>query len=271
MRSEDQASVDKNFPNTYRPALGSTQLSIQWIMGKFLGYSGRDMAIITHPPSNDEVKEYSLLLLLSLFTCIHTYILTYLLTYLVTYLLQLSFYSVSAVLTVVQIKQIRINIHKHSTKIQNTVNTSTHIVKTPTHTTAMSRDQCLGPTATYRNISHNKLRTSMFGGNSDISQYIPEQAHNLHVWDQQRHIAVYSRTSSEPPRLRSTATYCNISQNKLRTSTFGTNSDISQYIPEQAQNLNFWDEQRHIVIYPIISSEPQRLGPTATYRNIPQN
>jgi hypothetical protein len=47
---------------------------------------------------------------------------------------------VAAVLTLVQTKQIRINIHKrNNTKntvqtIQNTVNTSTHITKTPTHT-----------------------------------------------------------------------------------------------------------------------------------------
>jgi hypothetical protein len=86
------------------------------------------MAITTHPPSNDEVKQYLLLLVLSLLT----YVLTHLLTYLLFYLLQLSYHSVVAVLTVVQIKQIKIHIHKHSTKIQNTVNTSTHITKTHT-------------------------------------------------------------------------------------------------------------------------------------------
>jgi hypothetical protein len=53
---------------------------------------------------------------------------------------------VAVVLTLVQTKQMRINIHKRNTKtqykqykntvqtIQNTVNTSTHITKTPTHT-----------------------------------------------------------------------------------------------------------------------------------------
>jgi len=52
---------------------------------------------------------------------------------------QLSCNSVAVVVTLVQTKQIRINIHKrNSTKntvqtIQNTVNTSTHITKTPTH------------------------------------------------------------------------------------------------------------------------------------------
>jgi hypothetical protein len=53
--------------------------------------------------------------------------------------LQLSCHSVAVVLTPVQTKQIRINIHKrNNTKntvqtIQNTVNTSTHVTKTPTH------------------------------------------------------------------------------------------------------------------------------------------
>jgi len=55
------------------------------------------------------------------------------------YLLQLSCHSVTVVLTPVQIKQIRINIHKrNNTKntvqtIQNTVNASTHMTRTPTH------------------------------------------------------------------------------------------------------------------------------------------
>ena len=50
----------------------------------------------------------------------------------------MSCHSVAVVLTLVQTKQIRINIHKrNNTKdtvqtIQNTVNTSTHITKTPT-------------------------------------------------------------------------------------------------------------------------------------------
>jgi hypothetical protein len=52
-------------------------------------------------------------------------------------LLQLSFHSVAVVSTLEQTKQIRINIHrrnnkKHSSKIQNKVNTSRHITKTPT-------------------------------------------------------------------------------------------------------------------------------------------
>jgi hypothetical protein len=47
---------------------------------------------------------------------------------------------VAVVLTLVQTKQIRINIHNRNTKkkivqtIQNIVNTSIHITKTPTHT-----------------------------------------------------------------------------------------------------------------------------------------
>ena len=50
----------------------------------------------------------------------------------------MSIHSVAVVFTLVQTKQIRINIHKRNdTKavqiIQNTVNTSTHITKTPTH------------------------------------------------------------------------------------------------------------------------------------------
>jgi hypothetical protein len=49
-------------------------------------------------------------------------------------------HSVAVVLTLVQTKQTRINVHKRNNtkntvqKIQNTVNTSTHITKTPTHT-----------------------------------------------------------------------------------------------------------------------------------------
>ena len=56
------------------------------------------------------------------------------------YKLQLGCHSVAVVLTLVQTKQIRINIHKqnntkqHSTTIQNTVHTSIDITKTPTHT-----------------------------------------------------------------------------------------------------------------------------------------
>ena len=45
-------------------------------------------------------------------------------------LFQLSCHSVAVVLTPVQTKQVRINTHKQT--IQNTVNTSTHITKTPT-------------------------------------------------------------------------------------------------------------------------------------------
>jgi hypothetical protein len=53
------------------------------------------------------------------------------------YLLQLSFHSVAAVLTLLQTKQIRVNVrketvHKHSKTIQNTVNTRTLVTKTPT-------------------------------------------------------------------------------------------------------------------------------------------
>ena len=52
----------------------------------------------------------------------------------------MSCHSVAVVLTIVQTKQIRINIHKrNNTKnavqtIQNTVHTSTYITKTPSHT-----------------------------------------------------------------------------------------------------------------------------------------
>ena len=52
----------------------------------------------------------------------------------------MSFHLVAVALTPVQTKQIRINIHKrNNTKntvqtIQNTVNTSTHVTKTPTRT-----------------------------------------------------------------------------------------------------------------------------------------
>jgi len=51
----------------------------------------------------------------------------------------LTFHSVSVVLTLVQIKQIRINIRKQKNSknvvptIQNTVNRSIYITKTPTH------------------------------------------------------------------------------------------------------------------------------------------
>jgi len=54
--------------------------------------------------------------------------------------MQLSCHSVAVVLRPVQTKQIRLNIHKrNNTKntvqtIQNTVNRSKHITKTPTHT-----------------------------------------------------------------------------------------------------------------------------------------
>jgi hypothetical protein len=51
----------------------------------------------------------------------------------ITYLLQLIYHSVAVILTLIQIKQIRINIHKRdNTKntvqtIQNSANTSTHL------------------------------------------------------------------------------------------------------------------------------------------------
>jgi hypothetical protein len=44
----------------------------------------------------------------------------------------LNCHSMAVVLTLVQTKQIRINIHKQNNT--NTVNTSTRITKTPTHT-----------------------------------------------------------------------------------------------------------------------------------------
>jgi len=57
----------------------------------------------------------------------------------IIYFLQLSFHSVAVVLTLVQAKQIRMNIHKqnnikHSTNNTKQVNVSTHITKTPTPT-----------------------------------------------------------------------------------------------------------------------------------------
>jgi len=62
-----------------------------------------------------------------------TYLLTYLITSLLIYLLQLSCHSMAVVLTLVQTEQIRISIHKGN-NTKNTVNTSTHVTKTPTHT-----------------------------------------------------------------------------------------------------------------------------------------
>ena len=57
--------------------------------------------------------------LIYLLTYLLNYLLTYLLTYLPTDLLQLSCHSVAVVLTLVQTKQIRINIHKrNNTKTQ---------------------------------------------------------------------------------------------------------------------------------------------------------
>ena len=66
------------------------------------------------------------------------HVLSLLLLLLLLLLLQLSCHSVAVVLTPVQTKQIRINIHKRNNKntvqtIQNTVNTSTYITKTPIH------------------------------------------------------------------------------------------------------------------------------------------
>jgi len=55
------------------------------------------------------------------------------------YYLHLSCHSVAAILTLVQTKQIRINIHKRNNTInrvqtiQNTLNTITHSSETPTH------------------------------------------------------------------------------------------------------------------------------------------
>jgi len=72
----------------------------------------------------------------------------------------LSCYSVAVVLTLVQTKQIRINIHKrNNTKnavqtIENTVNTSTHtcITKTPTH---CKNSNITKPTNTHINTLQN--------------------------------------------------------------------------------------------------------------------
>ena len=72
-----------------------------------------------------------------LLTYRHTYLCTYLLTYLPTYLLQLNCHSMAVVHTLIQTKQIRINIHKrNNTKTQykqyKRVYTNTHTKKTPT-------------------------------------------------------------------------------------------------------------------------------------------
>jgi hypothetical protein len=77
-------------------------------------------------------------------------------TYLLTYLLQLRCHSVAVVLTAVQTKQIRINIHKrNNTKtqykqykntvqtVQNTVNTSAHVTYYSTYEIFQFRQQQL--------------------------------------------------------------------------------------------------------------------------------
>ena len=94
-----------------------------------------------------ESDNRKLLLLLLLFNTLLIYLLACLFTFyfLLNYLLQLSCHLMAVVLTLVQTKQIRINIHnRNNTKTQyrqykntvqttqNTVNTSTHITKTPT-------------------------------------------------------------------------------------------------------------------------------------------
>jgi hypothetical protein len=70
-----------------------------------------------------------------------------------------SSHSVAAVITPIQTKQLRIyineTIQKHSTKIQNTVNTSTHITKTPIHITKT-------PPHTLTHTLHNKLKQPQY-------------------------------------------------------------------------------------------------------------
>ena len=52
-----------------------------------------------------------------MFGCVNeNLLLLLLLIYLLTYLLQLSFHSVAVVLTIVQTKQVRINVHKRNNK-----------------------------------------------------------------------------------------------------------------------------------------------------------
>jgi hypothetical protein len=47
----------RDFPHMSRPALGSTQPPIRWVLGLSRGSISWGIALITHPPSSAEVKE----------------------------------------------------------------------------------------------------------------------------------------------------------------------------------------------------------------------
>jgi len=47
----------QDFPHSSRLALEPTQLPIQWVPGLSQRLSGCGVALVTHPPSNAEVKE----------------------------------------------------------------------------------------------------------------------------------------------------------------------------------------------------------------------
>jgi uncharacterized membrane protein required for colicin V production len=86
-----------------------------------------------------QFSEIEEIIIIIIITYLLTYLLTHLLTYLLNYLLQLSFHSVAVFLTVVQTKQIRINIHKRNnkkhSKNKHTYYQNVHtIVKTSPHT-----------------------------------------------------------------------------------------------------------------------------------------
>jgi len=72
---------------------------------------------------------------------------------------------VAVILTLVQKKPIRMNLHKrNNTKstvptIQNTINTSTHIIKTPTHTHTHTYTHPHIHTPTHYKTSENKHST----------------------------------------------------------------------------------------------------------------
>ena len=98
------------------------------------------------------------------------------------YLLQFNFHLVAIVLTLVLTKQVRINIHKHNNKkntvqtIQNTVNASTHITKTPTQLSKHQRitksthekshtythPHITKPIHTHTHTLQNKLKQSLY-------------------------------------------------------------------------------------------------------------
>jgi hypothetical protein len=46
---EIESRWGRDFPHPFRPALGPTQLPIQWVTGLSRGYSSRGVALTTHP------------------------------------------------------------------------------------------------------------------------------------------------------------------------------------------------------------------------------